>query len=227
MKKVVLCLSLLLAATGAIAGVQSTSLGFTAPQISGKSNVYAPAAGDIVYDSADEGFWGYTQSGSWLNFGGSSSDRVPAGAIFPFAGQTAPTGYLLTDGSAVSRTTYSALFAAIGTAYGGGDGSTTFNLPNTSGVFVRGAGSQVISGITYSATAGAKQADQFQGHVHQNPVSNAQIVGGAMNTYYAYPAGASANKDSYGPSSDGANGAPRTGSETRPANISLPYIIKY
>lgn len=52
------------------------------------------------------------------------------GMIKPFAGTTVPTGYLLCDGSAVSRTTYASLFSAIGTTYGSGDGSTTFNLPN-------------------------------------------------------------------------------------------------
>lgn len=54
---------------------------------------------------------------------------VPTGTILPFGGTTAPAGYLLCDGSAVSRTTYAALFAVIGTTYGLGDGSTTFNLP--------------------------------------------------------------------------------------------------
>ena len=56
-------------------------------------------------------------------------DIMPAGVIVPFAGTTVPAGYLLCDGSAVSRTTYADLFAAIGTTYGAGDGNTTFNLP--------------------------------------------------------------------------------------------------
>lgn len=56
---------------------------------------------------------------------------LPAGTIISYAGQTVPDGFLLCDGAAVSRTTYSDLFAAIGTEYGSGDGSTTFNLPNT------------------------------------------------------------------------------------------------
>jgi len=60
----------------------------------------------------------------------SSSGSSPTGVILMFAGATAPTGYLLCDGSAVSRSTYSALFAVIGTGFGIGDGSTTFNLPN-------------------------------------------------------------------------------------------------
>src|SRR5215469_16888224 len=55
---------------------------------------------------------------------------TPTGSFIPFAGATAPSGWLMCDGSAVSRTTYSALYAVIGTAYGAGDGSTTFNLPD-------------------------------------------------------------------------------------------------
>ena len=58
-------------------------------------------------------------------------DGVPAGTIIISAG-TAPTNYLLCDGSAVSRTTYSALFSAIAENYGEGDGSSTFNLPDLS-----------------------------------------------------------------------------------------------
>jgi hypothetical protein len=61
---------------------------------------------------------------------------IPAGLMFPYAGATAPSGFLLCDGSAVSRTTYASLFAVVGTYYGAGDGSTTFNLPNHSSVVV-------------------------------------------------------------------------------------------
>jgi len=58
---------------------------------------------------------------------------VATGTVVDFAGSTAPTGWLLCDGSEVSRTTYAALFAVIGTTYGSGDGSTTFNLPDARG----------------------------------------------------------------------------------------------
>lgn len=58
---------------------------------------------------------------------------VPSGVVSPFAGSAAPTGWLLCDGSAVSRSTYSALFSVVGTTYGTGNGSTTFNLPNLKG----------------------------------------------------------------------------------------------
>lgn len=55
---------------------------------------------------------------------------MPTGAILPFAGISAPTGFLMCDGTAVSRSTYATLFSVIGTAFGSGDGSTTFNLPD-------------------------------------------------------------------------------------------------
>ena len=59
--------------------------------------------------------------------------NTPVGCINLYAGSTAPTGWLICDGSAVSRTTYADLFNAIGTSYGAGDGSTTFNVPNLKG----------------------------------------------------------------------------------------------
>jgi microcystin-dependent protein len=58
---------------------------------------------------------------------------VPAGIIVPYGGSSAPSGWLLCNGSAVSRTTYATLFAIIGTSYGSGDGSNTFNLPDLRG----------------------------------------------------------------------------------------------
>ena len=66
------------------------------------------------------------------------ANAIPAGSVTAFAGSSAPSGYLVCDGSAVNRSTYPDLFSAIGTMYGAGDGSTTFNLPNYSGQFLRG-----------------------------------------------------------------------------------------
>lgn len=71
----------------------------------------------------------------------------PAGVVQAFAGTTVPDGWLLCDGSAVSRTTYADLYAVIGDTYGDGDGSTTFNLPDLTDKFVQG-----------SATAGTAKA---------------------------------------------------------------------
>jgi|TARA_R110001583_G_scaffold20056_2_gene77806 microcystin-dependent protein len=63
---------------------------------------------------------------------------MPAGAVTPFAGASAPTGFLLCDGAAISRSTYSVLFTAISTTYGTGDGSSTFNVPDLRGRVVAG-----------------------------------------------------------------------------------------
>lgn len=74
----------------------------------------------------------------------------PVGVVQAFAGSTTPDGWLLCDGSAVSRTTYAALFSAIGTTYGAGDGTTTFNLPNLVDKFVEGsstAGTEKTAGL--------------------------------------------------------------------------------
>lgn len=73
---------------------------------------------------------------------------IIAGAIVSYAGNTAPVGWLMCDGSAVSRTTYSKLFNAIGTTYGTGDGSTTFNIPDLRGRFPVGAGVNYNVGST-------------------------------------------------------------------------------
>ncbi len=79
------------------------------------------------------------QSGN-CNTGSSSGGAGPApsGAILAFGGSAAPDGWLICDGSAVSRTQYPSLFAAIGVAHGSGDGATTFNLPDYQGRFLRG-----------------------------------------------------------------------------------------
>ena len=73
---------------------------------------------------------------------------IPPGVIWEYGGASPPTGWLACDGSAVSRSTYAALFAIIGTAYGNGDGATTFNLPNRTNRFGVGAGGLYARGST-------------------------------------------------------------------------------
>ena len=82
---------------------------------------------------------------------------IPAGVIWDFAGATPPTGWLLCDGSVVSRTTYAALFGVIGTTYGAGDGSSTFNLPNLIGRVTAGAGSGALGNRALGSAAGAAE----------------------------------------------------------------------
>lgn len=81
---------------------------------------------------------------------------IPSGVVFPFAGTTAPYGYLICDGRAISRSDYADLFMMIGTSHGIGDGSTTFNLPDYRGNFLRGR-MDIIS-ITGSGTVSSNNA---------------------------------------------------------------------
>lgn len=94
---------------------------------------------------------------------------MPVGAIIPFTGSTVPEGWLLCDGSAVSRTDYSELFDVIGTTYGAGDGSTTFALPSLTDRAALG----VSSGYALASTGGAEtvtiDAAKMPDHYHVIP----------------------------------------------------------
>lgn len=83
-----------------------------------------------------------------------TSKLLPSGAVQHFARNTAPTGWLVCGGQAVSRTTYADLFAAIGTTFGAGDGSTTFNVPQLGGEFIRSwvSGQAVDPGRAFGST---------------------------------------------------------------------------
>jgi microcystin-dependent protein len=100
-----------------------------------------------------------TSNGSaWVS---SAPNYVPTGGMMMWGTASAPTGYLLCNGAAVSRSTYSALFAVLGTAYGSGDGSTTFNVPDFRNRFPVGAGT------TYSANSTGGSADAITvSHTH-------------------------------------------------------------
>lgn len=91
------------------------------------------------------------------------------GIISLFAGSTAPSGYLACDGSAVSRDTYSALFAVIGTTYGAGDGSTTFNLPDLSGRVAIGASTSHAMGTTGGEESHVLTSGELAAHSHEVP----------------------------------------------------------
>lgn len=116
---------------------------------------------------------------------GSDVVTVPSGIIMPFAGTTAPSSYLMCFGQAVSRTTYSALFAAIGTTYGSGDGSTTFNLPDLRGRVIAGQDdmggtsanrlTSPINGDTLGAAGGSEShtltTNEMPSHTHTGNVN--------------------------------------------------------
>lgn len=88
---------------------------------------------------------------------------LPSGVTVPFAGTAVPSGWLYCDGSAISRTVYAALFAAIGTLHGNGDGSSTFNIPDLKGRFIRGqddgAGRDPYAGTRTASQVGGATGD--------------------------------------------------------------------
>jgi microcystin-dependent protein len=169
-----------------------------------------------------------------------ASDLTPAGTIIWTARQTAPPGYLKADGSAISRTTYSALYAALGgvfSPYGDGDGSTTFNLPDLRGEFIRGAddGRGVDSGRTIGSTQGkatAAPSNAFTTNTagaHSHSLSPLRFPAGtpaATSTYVTNTATGyitAANTGSAGAHSHSIIGGD---AETRPRNIALLACIK-
>jgi microcystin-dependent protein len=164
----------------------------------------------------------------------SSVTLVPTGAVMPFAMNSAPSGWLAANGAAVSRVTYAALFAAIGTTYGVGDGTTTFALPDLRGIFLRGSGSQTISGITYNKTFGAKETDENKAHRHfiVNDDGATDTIPTNSNFVARRGASTSFSTQNYLLTSTSTN--PSLGltsasgeTETRPANIALLYCIKF
>lgn len=144
------------------------------------------------------------------------------GSVILWPLNTAPTGYLICDGSEISRTTYSELFAVLGTAYGVGNGSTTFNLPDYRGQFLRGwsngsttdpdRASRTNRGDgTAGDNVGTKQTDQFRSHTHPVPGGfggGATVARGEIGLQYFF------------------NTYPTGGNETRPTNVYINYCIK-
>ncbi len=141
--------------------------------------------------------------------------RLPAGTVAYYAADAPPTGWFERDGSAISRTTYATLFAVIGTTFGVGDGSTTFNLPDGRGEFDRGWDNG--RGVDTGRAFGSAQAQDIQPHTHIQRVANS--VGGSNGTAYKASV-ASAEFNSFPTGSTGTT-------ETRPRNIALLPIIKY
>lgn len=147
-----------------------------------------------------------------------------AGDVIFTAKNTAPIGFLKANGAAISRTTYASLFSAIGTVFGVGDNSTTFNLPDLRGEFIRGWDD--ARGIDASRLFGSLQLDSMQGHHH--------IVGAAKEADSAFEQTLGQAPPQYIKSvnattiiTDGTNGTPRVAAETRPRNIALLACIKY
>lgn len=173
-------------------------------------------------------------------------DKGQAGIVQMYAGATVPSGWLLCNGQAVSRATYSALFTAISTTWGVGNGSTTFNVPDMREAAPVGVGTfSAVTGTTHGAevasdvyTLGQFKDDQSQawqlgatlggekyGYSDNNGSSTATIA----NANYSIPqlySNAQGNSAKLTAKSDGTNGTPRVGNNTHGKRIGLNFIIK-
>ena len=183
------------------------------------------ATGDIRYNSTLSDVEAYTGS-VWEKVGG-----VPAGSVLPFPTSAVPSGWLQCNGANVSRSTYATLFAVLGTAYGSGDGSSTFAVPDLRGEFVRGWDhSRVVDSGRAIATA---QVDDNKSHTHTvtDPGhSHVYVDQQAHNEgYRPWKAGDNdCGERTKNTNSDttGITIATSGGSESRPRNIAMMYIIK-
>lgn len=144
---------------------------------------------------------------------------VPVGVVLPFAGSSAPTSlYLLCDGSAVSRTTYSVLFGILSTTYGSGDGSTTFNVPDMRGrvpVGVSAGGASEVANM--AGNEGLAANVRNISHYHDVYVGFGESIGGSYGNFPSFD-------------DNGGAYAHHAGADTNnldaPAYLVLSYIIK-
>jgi len=150
---------------------------------------------------------------SWAAAGGG----VPVGSVIYHAANTAPAGFLKANGATLSRSTYANLFAAIGTTFGAGDGSSTFAVPDLRGEFLRGWDDS--RGVDGSRAFGSTQADELKSHSHT--LSLRFNDSSTPRSFVRASSSANLQTSSGGPTN--ATG----GSETRPRNIALLACIKY
>lgn len=226
-----------------INGSTSGQVTIAAPAVAGTNTLTLPAATGTVITTASSAALPVSAisatgtpsattylrgDASWATITG-----VPSGSVMPYAGSSAPTDWLLCSGAAVSRTTYAALFAVIGTTYGSGDGSTTFNLPDLRGRAVAGvdnmggtaanritSGGSGITGTTLGAAGGAEtvtlSTSQIPSHNH-----TVQYANQAGSSVFGAPTG----NNNAGTVNTGLTGGGAAHNNTQPTMI-LNYIIK-
>ena len=143
--------------------------------------------------------------------------NTPVGVITAYAGDTAPNGWLLCDGSAVSRTTYANLFSVLGTKCGAGDGSTTFNLPNIKGRSLVGVDPDDTDFNVVGATGGEKT----------HTLTKQELPKIDIKTYFATTSGGDGSGLVFGTSTGNSNNklSENVNYGDQPHNNVQPYIV--
>lgn len=189
------------------------------------SSITTPGSGERALYPKSDGWYDKDSSGVETKLAAAAGE-VPAGSIFAFTGASAPTGYLLADGAAVSRSTYATLFALFGTTYGAGDGSTTFNMPNLKGRIPVGIDSGQTEFDTRGETGGAKTHTLTSGEM---PAHTHGPGSGSFFVTYNSPSGSAltwaAGTGVSTPSTTGSTGGGGAHNNLQPY-MALHYIIK-
>lgn len=196
----------------------------------------------VVHDGITAGGYPLAVASEHATLAQASALSLPAGSLIYYAGSVAPAGYLKANGAAISRTAYAALFAAIGTTFGAGDGGTTFNLPDLRGEFIRGWDNG--RGADPGRAIGSWQGGENQWHQHPGTTSTSgehshavsipskPLNGGSgpfamvdgswhITGYQTYNTVAAGNHThTFTTSGEG-------GGEARPRNVALLMCIKY
>lgn len=204
-------------------GLFAPDLNSIAVTINGEEKIRVTTTGEIgLGPSANVGTSGKVLTSSGAGSAVTWANPTPTGSVIAFAGQIAPSGWLLCQGQAVSRTTYADLFDIIGTTYGVGDNSTTFNLPDLRAEFVRGwdAG----RGIDIGRVFGSSQGGEIQSHTHTMTYRRGAEAAGTTTDPNGF---LSLNSDTDQGIYNNSNVVVASGgTETRPRNVAMQYIIK-
>lgn len=166
-----------------------------------------------------------TTGATSLLAGGTLWADSPIGTILAFGGATAPSGWLLCQGQAVSRTTYSELFAIIGTAFGAGDGSTTFNLPDLREAVPKGAGLQGLNTVGAHLDADGLAVGEFLDDRIQDFTVNTRS-GTSGSFEYALAQGNSSSTSKALQIRGNLGASYRYGATTEVKSVGVNYIIK-
>ncbi|MBP2654991.1 MAG: exported protein of unknown function [Firmicutes bacterium] len=147
---------------------------------------------------------------------------IPTGAVQAFAMSVAPSGWLVCDGSAVSRTDYADLYSAIGTTFGEGDASTTFNVPDLQDKFVLGLGSTYATiAATGGETTHTLTVDEIPAHTHTTTLTRDKCSGTSGNAVYG-----DENRDGTDDVTSQSTGGDGAHNNMPPYSV-LNYCIKY
>lgn len=176
-------------------------------------------------------FWLRFMMSLWARTGASQGGVTPTGQITGFGSLTVPIGWLVCDGSAIDRTVYAALFSVIGTTFGAGNGTTTFNIPDGRNRFLIGAGTAALGSTGGAATVTLSTANlPAHSHTISDPGHNHSDLAQASNVTTGSSAGGVTTGGTTSTDPTGITATNNTGSGTAfsilPSYTAIIWMIK-